>query len=167
MKVRTGAVLGAASVALVAAVGLSATRLSTSDSKVWLYFCVALAVATAFQSVASEPRDLTPALLFSLPPIMALVAKGSPTWLVGPLGVLLLLAGELSALSWEFHGEGPAVAVTVRRLRRTAPLVALALAAAVSVYVASRLLVVEGTPAFMAAAAALAGIGWVVFTRRP
>lgn len=165
MKAKTGVVLGASSVAIVAAVGLSATRVSTSDPKVWLYFCVALAVATAFQSVTSEPRDLTPALLFSVPPVMALVAEGSPTWLIGPLGVLLLLAGELSALSWEFQGEDRPGPVTVRRLGRTALLVALALAASVTVDVASRLPILEGTPAFMMAAAALAGIGLVVFRR--
>ncbi|MGD2068899.1 MAG: hypothetical protein PVI57_09535 [Gemmatimonadota bacterium] len=165
MKARTGHVLGASSVAIVAVVGLSATSLSTADSKVWLYFCVALAGATAFQSVASEPRDLMPALLFSLPPVMALAAEGSPTWLIGPFGVLLLLAAELSALSWEFQGEGPPAPVTIRRLGRIAPLVALALAASVTVYIASWAPVLRGTPAFMLAAAALAGIGWVVFGR--
>lgn len=166
MKAWTWLVPAAGSVAILAAAGLTAVAVGPSDSRLWLAFCVVFAVATAVQAVASEPRELTAALLFSLPPVISLVAEGSPTWLVGPLGVSLLLAGELNALSWDFRGRGVGGAVPVRRLERVGLLTALAFAAVLTVAAASEISILGGTTAFALAAVALTVLGEVLFRRR-
>lgn len=135
-------ILAFASWAIIAVVLGAATALGPRDERVWLLFCGVLALAAALQSATSDPAALAPSLLLSLPPVVALVADGSPTWMIAPLGTALLMAGELNALSWEEgqHGQPPERrqqdAEPARRCGRVAPqrregggdLVALALA---------------------------------------
>jgi len=94
-------VLMVATVVLIAGVAFVAAALNPPGTRAWLIGCAIIATATAVQAVTSEPRDLIPALLFALPPVVGLVSRGAPAWLGPPLACLLLLAGELGSLSWE------------------------------------------------------------------
>lgn len=157
--------LACCSVAIIAAVVVVAAALGPDDSRPWLLFCGLLAVAAALQSVVSEPRDLAPALLFSLPPVVALLAEGSPTWLIGPLGVALLVAGELNALSWKSQAAGSSDAARPGRLLDVGQLAALGLGGSAAIAALGRISVLEGTAAVVAAAAAIATVGFIVFRR--
>lgn len=158
-------VAASGSVAIVAGVVVVAAALGPDESRAWLLFCGLLAAAAALQGVLSEPRDLAPALLLSLPPVVALASDGSPAWLIGPLGTLLLVAGELNALSWECRGTGPTTGVRTRRLLEIGQLAALALGAAAVVRVIPAVPVLGGAGAVAVAAAAIAVLGILVFRR--
>lgn len=149
---------------LVAVVGVALTS-GPGGPPVWLLFCGILAVAAGLQGVTSEPKDLTPALVLSLPPVVALAAEGSPTWLIGPLSALLLLSAELQALSWECRGTGSTGSFVPRRLLRVGVLVSLGLVASVGVEAVAGSWAASGTTAVALAAAALALLGLVVFSR--
>lgn len=101
MTQRIRMLLALAAVGLVAGVALVAAVLNPPGTRSWLVVCAALAAAMAVQAVSSEPRDLIPALLFALIPVIGLASEGSPWWLGPPFAALLLIAGELSALTWE------------------------------------------------------------------
>lgn len=158
-------ILASCSVAIVLLVVTTATALGPDGARPWLLVSGSIAVITAIQAAASDPADLAPALLFSLPPVIALLADGSPTWLVGPLGACLLLAGELSALSWESQGTRPLSAVRQHRLRGTAQLVSLGLIASLGVAMVGRIPSPGGTVAVVVSAAALAALARVLFRR--
>lgn len=158
-------VAASGSVAIVAGVVVVAAALGPDDSRAWLLFCGLLATAAALQGVLSDPRDLAPALLLSLPPVVALASDGSPTWLIGPLATALLVAGELIALSWESRGTGPTSSLGPRRLLEIGQLAALALAAALAVRVIPPVPVLGGAAAVAVAAAAIAALGILVFRR--
>jgi hypothetical protein len=126
-------VLGAGSVVLLAtAVGI-ALAFGPDRARPLLLLCGALAVAVAIHSTLVEPADITPALLLALPPVAALAADVSPSWLIGPLATLLLLAAELSVLGWRWRGRGPLSPVQRRRLFDLAVLGLLAMAASLAV----------------------------------
>lgn len=127
MMMRPRAVLGACSVAIFGIVVVTTAALGPAAPRPWLVSSGILAVIMAVQSATSDPRELVLAMLFSLPPVFALVADGSPTWLIGPLGVLLLVAGELNALCWDVPRTGPLDAVKRRRLFRAGQLAGLGL----------------------------------------
>jgi hypothetical protein len=130
---RWGAAFGAGSVALLAtAVGI-ALALGPDRGRPLLLICGALAVAMAIHAAIVEPADITPALLLALPPVAALSADASPTWLIGPLATLLLLAAELSVLGWRWRGSGTLSPVHRRRLLDLAVLGLLAMAASLAV----------------------------------
>jgi hypothetical protein len=107
-------VLAASSVALFAAVAVLAVL--AAPWRVWLAASAGLALIAALQSVTADPRDLATALLLSLPPVLALLADAAPTWLVGPLAVLLLVAGELGAMSLDCQGATHLTAAARARL---------------------------------------------------
>lgn len=160
-------VAGSCSVAVVLLVVATAAVLGPDGARSWLLVSGGVAVIAAIQAVTSDPADLAPALLFSLPPVIALLADGSPTWLIGPLGALLLLAGELSALSWDLTGTKPMSTLRRQRLRSMGQLTVLALAASLLVTIVGRAPSPRGTVAALLAATALTAFGGVVFRRTP
>jgi hypothetical protein len=109
---RPGRLLAASSVALFAAVVVVAVLAGPAAWKSWLAASAGLAIIAALQSVAADPRDLAPALLLSLPPVLGLLADDAPTWLaaimtpaararllaIAPLGGLGLLGALLAVL---------------------------------------------------------------------
>ncbi len=168
MMPRPRLILAAASVALTLVVVATGVALGPDQFRRWLVFSGVLAVVTSIQSVASDQRDLTAALLLSTPPVVALLADGSPTWLIGPLAVLLLIAAELSALSWDARGVRGGSSLTHaqrQRLLDIAPLALLGFAGSVVVGAAAMVAVPGGTLAVGLAAIALAVLGRTVFRR--
>jgi len=115
MRPTARVVLASASVALITGVVWLAVVLGPSQGRLLLIGCGVLAVATAVQSVTATPEDLTLAVLFTLLPLLALLEEGSPTWMIGLLGVVLFLAAELNALSWD--ARGPFSFTTAQRRR--------------------------------------------------
>lgn len=131
-----------------------------------LAICGAMAVAAAAQAVVWGPEGLTPALLLSLPPLLALAAAGPGSWLIGPLAALLLLASELNAAGWEFRGAEAGGLLVRRRVASAARLAGGGIAASVLVMGAAGMgPSIEGTAVVVVAAAALAGSGWIIFGR--
>ena len=125
--------LASASVVAIAAVALLGAWLAPRGARPWLLGAAGLAVIAAVQSAASDPDDLTAALLLSLPSVVGLVGGGAPSWLVGPFGALLLLAGELNALAWSCEGADQMTVPQRRRLAHVLGLVAFAAVAALAV----------------------------------
>jgi hypothetical protein len=167
---RPRTVLAAASVVLLLAVLVTALAAGPYLHRPWLAFCGLLALAMALPSITSEPKDFAWVLVFSLPPVAALVARGSPTWLAGPLAALLLVSAELNTLSWEWEPGGAFDRVRRRRLTEVAWVAGFGLAASLAVLMVARRPVMDGTIAVVAAAGGLAAVGWVVFgaaTRPP
>jgi hypothetical protein len=151
-------VLAAASVALFAAVALLAVLAAPPPWRAWLAACAGLALIAALQSVAADPRDLATALLLSLPPVLALLADAAPTWPVGPLAVLLLVASELGAMSWDCQGTTDLTPAARARLMAMAPLAGLGLLGALVVTMVGRVPVPAAGFA-LAGAAAVAAVG--------
>ncbi len=165
MKLAARWVLASASLALFVGVLLLAVVHGPREARLLLLAFAALAGGAAVQSLTSEPRDLIPALVLALPPVMALAAPGSPTWLIGPLAVLLLLAGELNALSWDCRGPFPMSAVQRHRLLDTGVLVLLGLVGVLVVEAVVVGGVAGGRIAVALAALALGSLGLVMFQR--
>jgi hypothetical protein len=161
----TRAVLGGWSVAIIAVVVFTASAVGPGNMRLWLLLCSAIAVGAALQSVALDPPDLTTALLFSLGPLLGLLADGSPAWLIGPLAALLLLAAELNALSWACQADGSMNARHQRRLRSAGWLAALAFAAASVVSAVAHVPAAGGTLSLILAVALLAALGGWLFPR--
>jgi hypothetical protein len=159
-------VLAAASVALFAAVAVLAVPAAPTSWRIWLAGSAGLALIAALQSVAADPRDVAAALLLSLPPVLALLAHGSPTWLVGPLAVLLLVASEMGALSWDCQGAVGLTPAARARLLGIAPLAGLGLLGALLVGIVARV-PIPATGLALAAAAAAAAMGAHFLFRRP
>lgn len=158
-------ILGSCSVAIIAVVAVTAAALGPEAAQPWLLLSAGVAVITAVQGAASDPGDLAPALLFGLPPVIGLLADGSPTWLIGPLAVLLLVAGELNALAWESRGSGPLSTMRRHRLRSVGQLAAVGLVASLLVWMVGQGPAPRGTVAAVVAGVALAALGGVVFRR--
>ena len=152
-----------ASVGITAAVGLVAVAFAPGTLQVYLSIFALVAVALTLPGVFVEPRDLTWPLLFSLPPVVALVSEGSPTWLIAPLAALLLVAAELNALSWASEGPDPDDWIRSRRLKRIGILGGAGLVAAACVLALAGVRWMTGTWAVLLSAAAIAGIGALVF----
>lgn len=158
-------ILAAGSVTVIGVVVYAATVLGPPDVRTWLMLCGIIAVLAALQSAALDPSDLAVALLFSAPPVIALVADGSPTWLIGPLAALLLVAGELNALSWECLGTEPTGGV-VPRLLNIGRVAALGMAVSLPIGVITPGGVPGGALVVAVAAAVLALAGSAVFSGR-
>ncbi|HLT89423.1 MAG TPA: hypothetical protein VKZ85_00655 [Woeseiaceae bacterium] len=122
---RPRVVLASCSVALVALVVITGALLGPEGARTWLLVCGGAAVFAAVQAASSNPADLTPTLVLALPPVLGLLVGGSPAWLIGPLGALLLAASELNALAWECGGADALSAAKRRRLVDVIRLVAL------------------------------------------
>lgn len=165
MMMRPRAVLGACSVAIIGIVIVSAAALGPAAPRPWLISSGILAVIMAVQSAMFDPRELVLAMLFSLPPVLALVADGSPTWLIGPLSVLLLVAGELNALCWDAPSTGPLDAVKRRRLLRAGQLAGLGLAGSLLVMAVGSGPSPDGTLTVAVASLLLAVLGSAVLRR--
>jgi hypothetical protein len=156
-------VLAAASLALFGGVLILAVSLGPPEAGFLPLAFAVLAGAAVVQSLTSEPRDLIPALVLALLPVIALAAPASPTWLIGPLAVLLLLAAELNALSWDCRGPFPMSAAQRRRLVDIGVLVLLALGGVLVVEAVVAGGVAGGRIAAGLAALALAGLGLLMF----
>jgi hypothetical protein len=156
---RARIVVAASSVAIIAAVNLLAAASGPPALELWLRIIAVVATAAAVQSAAWDRTDLLLALLLSMPALAALTAETSPTWLIGPLSALLLVAAELNALSWQLQGPEPLDAARRRTLLRIGVLGVLALGAAAIVTAAGALPVPPGMAAVMLAAAAFALLG--------
>ena len=161
----TRVLLGAWSVAIIAVVVFTASAVGPEGMRLWLLLCSVVAVGAALQSVALDPPDLTTALLFSLGPLIGLLADGSPAWLIGPFAALLLLAAELNALSWACQAEGSMTSRQRRRLLNSGRLAALAFVAASIVSAIARTPMAGGTLALILAVALLAVLGRSLFPR--
>lgn len=159
-------VLATCSVALFLVVTGVAIAFAPDGAQGWLLIAGLAAGVTAIQSVASDPRDLAPALVFSLFPVLSLLTPGSPAWLVGPLAALLVVAAELSVLSWAWQGGRPPPPLRRRRLVEVAWLGALGLAGGLAVGVIRFGPLPGGALVALVATAALVGVGHVIFSRR-
>lgn len=157
--------LSAASVGLLALVnGVALALVTAGDAGPALWMYGLLAVAAGVHAVVWEPEGLVAALLLSLGPLGALALGDRMGWMAGPLAALLLLAAELNAASWEFRGRGPFADVVRRRLASALRLAAGGAVVAVVVVVAAGVgPSLGGTLSVLVAAAAVAGLGWVVF----
>lgn len=132
----------------------------------WLDLCVLFAVATCIEAVAADTRALAAAMLLGLPAVVALVAEGSPTWMMGPLGALLLVSGELNALSWKWVGGAPPPGLRRRLLVDSASLAGLGLGASLVVSAVAGAAPEGGTLMVAVAAGAFAGVGAMAFASR-
>ncbi len=134
---RPRALLAAGSVATVAAVVFMALPAVHPGAQRWILASGILAVIATVQTVASDPRDLKTAMLLALPAPAALAVTGAAAWLVGPLAVLLLVAAELSTLSWECQDAERLTTVQRGRLWSVAGIAALALVASLTLALAA------------------------------
>lgn len=166
MTVPARLVLPFCSVALFAVVNLAAISLvGASDARPVLLVCGVLAVAAAVQSFVWDSEGLGAAVLLSLPPLLA-VGTGQAAWLIGPLGAMLLLAGELNAAGREFGGAKSTGALARRRVASATVLAAAGIAGSVVVVGAAGFgPSIGGTAALVVAAGALAGLGYLFFGR--
>jgi hypothetical protein len=155
--------LAASSVALFAAVAVLAVLAGPAAWRGWLVASAGLALIAALQSVAADPRDLAPALLLTLLPVLGLMADGAPTWLVAPLAVLLLTASELGALSWDCRGAATMTPAARAQLLAIAPLAGIGLLAALLAGLVARLPVPAAGIALAGAAAAAAAAAHLLF----
>lgn len=165
MRIAPHLSLSAASVALFLVVnGLALIFVTGGDAGPALWMYGILAVAAGIHAVIWEPEGLVAALLLSLGPLGALALSDQHGWVAGPLAALLLLAAELNAASWEFRGRGPFLMIARRRVASALRLAAGGAVAAVIVVVAAGVgPPLGGTLSMLAAAAAVAGLGWVLF----
>lgn len=157
--------LASMSVAIFAIVNAAATSLGPAAARMLLLACAIAAVGVAVQTAALELAVLKWALLFSMPPVVALAADGSPTWLIGPLGALLLIASEVCALSWEIRGVRPSAAILWDRLRNIGVLGALGLVASLAIAGIGSVPILDGMLAVVVGGTALAGVALVMFDR--
>lgn len=164
MTTRPGVILAACSVSIIAVVNAAAATQAPPGARAPLLLCGSLAVVIAMQAALRDPAALAGALLFSVPPVIALAAADSPTWLIGPLGVMLLVAGELNALNWELRGAGPKEAFAPR-VRNIGYLGGLSLAASLAVGVFASGPPPGGTAAVVLGGTALAALAIVLFGR--
>jgi hypothetical protein len=166
MRIGSSVVVAFASVTVLAGVNLSAASLGQEDGRPVLLLLALAASVAGIQSVARDPSALTWALLASVPALSGLLAEGSPTWLIGPLAALLLVAAELNALSWEIRGGQPVHALPANRLAYIGQIGALGLAASLVVGLSPSLPSPGGLPAVLFAAVALVILGIAMFGRR-
>jgi hypothetical protein len=157
--------LGAVTAVLVT--NLVAAVFAGGELQWLLYASAAVATLTAVLAVTSSGEAIAGAFLFSLPAVLALLASDGGRWLIGPLGALLLLAGELSAWSWEYAGVVPAEPeVMSQRGLDVARLAGLGLLASVAVGVAGLGRLPGGSAAVVVAAIAVAALARLTFARR-
>jgi hypothetical protein len=160
---RTG--FAVATVALVGGVSMTAAALNPPGAQVWLMLCGFAAAATAVQAVSAEPRELLPALLLALMPVVGLASDGAPSW-PGPLfAALLLLAGELSALAWEGRVGMAEGGLLSARLQEAGLVAVAGLGVAAFLGGVARIGLIGGTWAVVVGSAGLMGVGWQVFAR--
>lgn len=150
--------LAAGSLGCLAAAETTAVAYGPAAARPPLAIGAVLAVALAGWAVARRDDRIGAALVAGLPALLVV----DPAWLIGPLGVLLLGAGELCAWSWEQRGAGPAPALPVRRLERSGALCGAGLVASLLCYAVGRAHPWAGTVAVLAAALGTAAIAWLL-----
>jgi hypothetical protein len=154
------------SVCAISAAIVVALQLGPRDIRVWLSVCGLVSVAMSVSSLVAEPRELLVALAFALPPVMALAAEGSPTWMIAPLATVLFVGAELNALSWEMSGPRTTHALVRRRLVGIGGMAGLGLVGALAVGAVARTALLAPSLAVAVASAALAALGWVLLPNR-
>ncbi|GMV05882.1 MAG: hypothetical protein AMXMBFR53_21590 [Gemmatimonadota bacterium] len=164
MNPRIRTVLAVATVGSVGGVALVAAALNPPGARSWLLVCAVVATAMAAQAVTSEPRDLIPALVLGLLPVAGLASAGTAAWLAAPFAVLLLLAGELSVLTWEDPARLWEDGSLVVRLREAGILGALGLGVAIVVGALGAVDLPGGTWAVVAGSVGLMGVAALVFS---
>lgn len=162
MRGPTRVAVAASSVAAIALAVVLSLLLNPREIRAWLAVPGVVAVALSISSVVAEPRELLAALLFGATPVMGLAGEGAPSWMIGPLAVLLLVGGELNAWSWELGGSESAGRGGRRRLVDVGRLAAVGLVGSFAVSVAAQSTLLGGWVALGVAAGAIAGMGWVV-----
>jgi hypothetical protein len=166
MKEQIRRVLALTTVGLVGGVSLVAASLNPPGTRSWLVVCGLLGAGMAVQAVSSEPRDLIPALLFALVPVVGLVSDGSPWWLGPPLACLILLAGELSVLTWENPAGMADDGSLTSRLREAGLLAVVGLGTAIGLGAFGATGLLGGTRAVLAGSVGLVGVAWAALPRR-
>lgn len=160
------ALLAAAAVAAVVLVDAVAIVVGTPDARLLLCFSSAVAVALTVHGVTSKPVSIGWGLVLGAPPVVALLTHGRPSWLIGPLAAVLLLAGELGSLSWELRGAMPDEVLVRHRLMNVVRLGMVAMAAAVAIGLVNLIPSPGGTAAVVVAALALAIVARITFDSR-
>ena len=163
-ELRERTLIAAASVAASALAVLVALSVGTGPHRVWLTISGLVGVALVFPSLFTDPRELLPALVFSLPPVLALVADPATASLAAPRAVLLLIGAALSALCWPPGGARATGDAGRAHLIRIGQLAVLGLVAGIAVTLAAGLTWLESTAAVVVASASLAGLAGVVFS---
>jgi hypothetical protein len=163
MRNRPAVLLASMSVAIFAIVNAAAATLGPAAARILLLAFAIAAVGVAVQTVALELAALKWALLFSMPPVISLITGDSPTWLIGPLGALLLIASELCALSWDIRGAELSTAIPWDRLRSIGVLGALGLVASLAVGGLASGPILGATLAVALGGVALGGVALAVF----
>jgi len=154
-------VVGAGSVVAIAlAVLIALAVMRPSMARGWLTPIGLVAIAVSISSVLASPRELLIALVLGAAPVMGLAADPGGSWLIGPLGVLLLVGGELNAWSWELGDPESVRPGGRRRGMQIAQLAGMGLGASLVVSVAARVALFSGLLAVSLAAAGLAGLAW-------
>lgn len=165
MKSRIRMAIAVTAVGLVGGVAVTAAMLNAPGTRSWLLVCAVVATGMAVQAVTSEPRDLIPALVLALLPVVGLVSAESPSWLGLPFAALLLLAGELAALTWEdparMHMDGS----LSPRLREAGTLAILGLGFALVLGAFGTVELPGGTWAVSMGSLGLVGVAALVFYR--
>lgn len=157
--------LGAVTAVLIA--NLIAVLMGGGELQWLVYASAAVATLTAVLAVVTSGEAIAGAFVFSLPAVLALLATDAGRWLIGPIGALLLLAGELSAWSWEYAGVVPAEPeVMSQRGLDVARLAGLGLLASVAVSIAGLGRLQGGSAAVVVAAVAVAALARLTFARR-
>jgi hypothetical protein len=165
LPIRPRLLLGASSVALLASVTLTAASLGPEIGRPVMTISALVAIGFAIQSAAWDSRVLPSALLFSLPPVVSLLGADAPTWLIGPMGALLLVGVELNAVSWLMPAMGPLDPLTRSRLLSIGGIGGLGLAASPAVWWVGSAPVGGGIAGVVVAALALAALAFVMFGR--
>lgn len=165
MTMQPRVIFASCSVAIIIVINVTAVILGPIALRPLQVVSGLIAASVAVQSVRWNPAGLAPALYFSLPPVIALLAGESPAWLIGPLGASLLVASELNALSWECRGSGPIDGLARRRLLNIGQLGGLGLVASLAIPAVASGPSPGGTAAVVVAAIALAGLARVTFGR--
>ncbi len=170
MRIERRTVIGLASICTISTAVVMSWVLGPSETRIYLSVPALVAIAMSVSSVMAEPRELLAALVIGATPLMALVSDGAASWMIGPLGVLLLIGGELNVWSWELVGAGSVMPDGRRRLLSIMRLAVLGLFLSLAVGVAAQSTLFSGLVAVGVAAAALAALGWAILPgdrRRP
>jgi hypothetical protein len=165
MTLRLPVLFGWASAGLIGGVNVIALSEAPADAGVRAMVLLAALVAVGFavQSAGWDPSALSFAVLLSSLPIVGMVGGGAPTWLVAVPAALLLVAGELNALSWELRDRGEVSVMLERRLLAIVRLGGLGLAAGVGVAAVSAVPMAGGLFGLLVGAGGLVLLGRVMF----
>ncbi|BCJ36432.1 hypothetical protein Athai_39350 [Actinocatenispora thailandica] len=153
--------LAAGSLGCVIVVNAVALALGPANARPIFACCAVLALAAAVFGLLARDDRFGLTLLASAPPVLGLLATDR-TWLLGPLGVLLFVAAELGAWSWEQRGAGTDPAPPARRVLRSAALGGIGLVVSLLCYAVGAVHPLAGTAAVFAAALGTAAVAWVL-----